>query len=107
MARSDSQNFAALGAIIAGILTAALVPASVAQAPSDKIPQFASKDFGWQTNLEDWQDPPPGSGHGPIRNNNAYPFISNAEANRTGTRPTSRVTNSKIGRAHVCTPVTL
>jgi len=94
MARCDFQNFAALGVIVAGIVTAALVPAAVAQAP-EKIPQFASKDFGWQTNLEDWQDPPPGSGHGPIRNNNAYPFVSNAEANRTGGQPTSRITNSK------------
>ena len=59
------------------------------------IPDFASKDFGWQTNVEDWQDPPAGSGHGPMREDPAYPFVSNAEGGRTGRQPNNRITNSK------------
>ena len=67
---------------------------SAAQAGDERIPQFASTRFGWQTNLEDWQDPPPGSGHGPIRNDPRYPYLSNYEANRQGKQPTIRITNS-------------
>ncbi len=73
----------------------ALIPAASAQPGDERIPQFASTQFGWQTNLEDWQDPPPDSGHGPIRNNPAYPYLSNAEANRLGKQPTIRITNTK------------
>lgn len=69
--------------------------ASAAKADDERIPQFASIQFGWQTNLEDWQDPPPGSGHGPIRNDPRYPYLSNAEAIRAGKQPTIRITNSK------------
>ena len=77
------------------------VAASVAVCPlafaasSDAIPQLASRDFGWQSNLEDWQDPPPGAGHGPMREDPAYPFISNAVGGRTGTQPNNRISNSK------------
>src|SRR6185295_7067542 len=59
------------------------------------IPDFGSKDFGWQTNVEDWQDPPADSGHGPMREDPAYPFISNAEGGRTGRQPNNRITNTK------------
>jgi hypothetical protein len=61
----------------------------------DSIPDLASKDFGWQSNLEDWQDPPQGAAHGPMREDPAYPFNSNAQAARTGTQPNNRITNSK------------
>jgi hypothetical protein len=56
---------------------------------------LASADFGWQSNVADWQDPPPGHGHGPIRNDPTHPFTSNAEAARTGTQPTNRIGNTK------------
>lgn len=75
------------------------------------IPNFASSNFGWQTNFEDWQDPTPGYGHGPMRNDPAYPFINNSvvdapenEAVKTqdssfvinnGRQPTVRIANSK------------
>src|SRR5437868_12073692 len=64
--------------------------AGAAFAASDDIPNLASKDFGWQSNLEDWQDPPPGAAHGPIREDPAYHFNSNAQAGRTGTQPNNR-----------------
>ena len=75
---------------------ATLLTGALAQTASKgAVPQFASADFGWQTNLEDWQDPPAGSGHGPMREDPAYPFTSNAEGGRNGTQPTVRITNTK------------
>src|ERR1700719_3017490 len=83
----------------AGLLTAValamLVSAASAQPGDERIPQFASTQFGWQTNLEDWQDPPAGPANGPIRTDPAYPYLSNADANRAGKQPTIRITNSK------------
>jgi hypothetical protein len=85
------SRFLPLFALVAGV---AVVPLAFAASP-DSIPNFASKDFGWQSNLEDWQDPPPGSGHGPMREDPAYPFISNAVGGRTGRQPNNRISNSK------------
>ena len=77
-------------------LGVALLSGALAQSGTkDAIPQFASADFGWQTNLEDWQDPPQGAGHGPMKNDPAYPYTSNADGGRTGTQPTVRITNTK------------
>jgi hypothetical protein len=77
-------------------LTAMILAAGVARAESENaIPNFASANFGWQSNLEDWEDPPPGAGHGPIKNDPAYPFLNNTEGNRAGTGATKRITNTK------------
>src|SRR5215469_8112722 len=91
MSKTASRHSATM---IAGIAVAMLVATAIAQPNDERIPQFASTQFGWQTNLEDWQDPPPGSGHGPMRNDPAYPYLSNADANRQGKQPTIRITNS-------------
>jgi hypothetical protein len=80
-----------IGSAAVALVAAAQIPATAQNA----IPQFASKDFGWQTNVEDWQDPPTGSGHGPMREDPAYPFVSNAEGGRTGRQPNNRITNTK------------
>ena len=82
-------------ALLAALATALFTAAAFAQPDSESIPQFASIAFGWQTNLEDWQNPPSDSGHGPIRNDPDYPYLSNAEANRLGQQPTVRITNTK------------
>ena len=85
----SSRNFAVL-------LPAAILAASAARAESARtIPPFASAVFGWQSNLEDWEDPPPVAVHGPIKNDPAYPFVNNAEGNRAGTGATKRITNTK------------
>jgi len=77
-------------------LTAVTFCVGMARAESaHAIPQFASANFGWQSNLEDWEDPPPGVGHGPIKNDPAYPFRNNTEGNRAGTGATKRITNTK------------
>src|SRR5499425_1448427 len=77
-------------------LIAVTLAAAAARAESaNAIPQFASANFGWQSNLEDWGDPPPGVGHGPIKNDPAYPFRNNAKGNRAGTGATKRITNTR------------
>jgi hypothetical protein len=82
----------AIAAVIAG---ASIGFALAQETGAPRIPNLASKDFGWQSNLEDWQDPPAGAGHGPMREDPAYPFISNAEGGRTGRQPNNRISNSK------------
>ena len=56
-----------------------------------RFPNLTSADFGWQSNVSDWQQPPPGSGHGPIKPDPDHPYTSNAEAARTGKPPTKRI----------------
>src|ERR1043166_5132774 len=81
--------------VCAGLFAASLAfGGASAQAP-DKIPPFASTEFGWQTNEEDWQPVAGSPNHGPIRNDPAYPFVNNATGGRTGTQVTVRVTNTK------------
>src|SRR5436305_5887940 len=98
-----SKNVVALGyrfvALSAGTLavclsTTVMLAAGTAWADSP-IPPFASANFGWQSNIEDWDDAPPGSGHGPIRNDPDHPFLSNAEGTRARTGATKRITNTK------------
>jgi hypothetical protein len=69
---------AARGAVIGVVLTAALVPAlSMSTAVRDNVPEFGSREFGWNVNFWDFQlDPPPGSGHGPIKTDASYPYNS-------------------------------
>jgi len=85
-----------IGAAFALLAFAASVFVSAARTqPNNAIPQLASADFGWQSNVADWQEPPPGHGHGPIRNDPDHPYTSNADAGRTGTQPTKRIGNAK------------
>jgi hypothetical protein len=88
-----TSRLSCLAPHIAGIIalaTFSLAPHSLAQAQSN-IPFLAAHDFGWQSNLADWQGPPPGSGHGPIQTDPAHPYISNAEAGRIGGQATLRI----------------
>ena len=82
------------GGFVACLIAATLLATAPAPAETGTVPQFASADFGWQSNLEDWEDPP-GSVHGPIKNDPAYPFVNNAEGARNGTQPTKRISNTK------------
>jgi hypothetical protein len=66
-----------------------------AQPGNEQIPQLASPNFGWQTNVADWQAPPPGYGHGPIVSDPAHPFLSNADAAARGQQPTLRIGDIK------------
>ena len=81
--------------ISAGAALAAILGSAAMAESNQKIPQFGSADFGWQSNVADWQDPPGGLGRGPIRNDPAHPFISNAEGARRGIPPTKRIGDAK------------
>ncbi|HLH98442.1 MAG TPA: hypothetical protein VKW08_25310 [Xanthobacteraceae bacterium] len=87
-ARARGVSLVVCAAGLAGL--AAVAGAAVA-VPSSKIPQLTSADFGWQSNVADWQEPPPGSGHGPIKPDPEHPYTSNAVGGRTGTQPTKRL----------------
>jgi hypothetical protein len=82
---------------IAGIIALVIFSLGVevqAQSPTAtglNIPFLAAHDFGWQSNVADWQEPPAGSGHGPIQTDPAHPYISNAEAGRIGGQATLRM----------------
>jgi hypothetical protein len=99
MSKTRSPAHRRVGSTAGGLaicLTAVTLAAAVGRAaPTNTIPQFASAGFGWQSNFEDWDDPPAGAGHGPIRNDPAYPFRNNADGNRAGTGATRRITNTK------------
>jgi hypothetical protein len=81
-------------AAAAALASLALASPALAE-PNNAIPPLASANFGWQSNVGDWQEPPPGLGHGPIKNDPAHPYTSNAQAARTGTQPTKRIANTK------------
>ena len=86
------NRIGALGSLLGVFLV------STALAASDDgkgIPKLASAEFGWQHNVEDWEDPPEGSGHGPITNDPAYPYRSNAEGNASGEGATVRIVDTK------------
>jgi hypothetical protein len=79
---------------VCGGLLVALTGAAPARADS-AVPSLSSAEFGWQSNVADWQEPPPGHGHGPIKPDPDHPYTSNAEAARTGRPPTKRLGNYK------------
>jgi hypothetical protein len=66
------------GGVVAGFLAVTVIPSFSAAAPvEDSIPQLGSRDFGWNANFWDFQlDPPPGSGHGPMKTDPKYPYNS-------------------------------
>jgi hypothetical protein len=69
------------GGVVAGFLAAALVPSFSAAGPgADAIPQLGSAGSGWNANFWDFQlDPPPGSGHGPMKTDPKYPYTSQCQ----------------------------
>src|SRR5437763_17159146 len=63
------------------VLTAVALVASVQYvrpAPAkDSIPELGGREFAWNVNFWDYQlDPPPGSGHGPMKTDPRYPYNS-------------------------------
>jgi hypothetical protein len=91
-----SKTAARLMAAFAVATAVAAMPAALAEpGAGQKIPALASPDYGWQTNVADWQEPPPGYAHGPIRPDPKHPFVSNAEAGRRGIQPTLRLGDVK------------
>ena len=91
-----SRTSARLAAALAIAAAATAIPAAFAEpGANEKIPALASPNYGWQSNVADWQDPPASYGHGPIKPDPAHPFVSNAEAGRRGIQPTLRIGDVK------------
>jgi hypothetical protein len=69
------------GGVVAGFLAVTVAPSfSEAARADDTIPQFGSRDFGWNVNFWDFQlDPPLGSGHGPMKTDPKYPYRSQCQ----------------------------
>ena len=82
-----------LGAVSALAVMLIATSSSAQAPPASAIPPLASASFGWQTGIADWQDPPPSNMHGPIKPHPNHPYVSNAEAGRTGKQPTLRIGN--------------
>src|SRR6266567_2509481 len=82
---SNNQSLGKLPAFCAGIAIFAIAAGAVsssarAQAPAkDAIPALASIKFAWIAMGADWRDPPPGSGHGPMKQDPAHPFHGNLD----------------------------
>ena len=73
-------------ALCAGIAVCFMSTSASAQAPApakapakEAIPALASIKFAWLAVGADWRDPPPGSGHGPIKQDPAHPFHGNVD----------------------------
>lgn len=82
------------GAVIAGGVAAVLIGGTVfAQnaANPNPMPAIGSSEFAWLAMGADWIDPPPGSGHGPIKPDPEHPFRGNVQ----GGQATLRIGNSK------------
>jgi hypothetical protein len=92
---SSAPRQSALAGVVAGFVVAAALPGAALAQSKKEIPNLASTDFGWQSNVSDWQEPPAGHGHGPIKPDPDHPYISNAEGARTGRPPTKRIGNDK------------
>ena len=93
--RSGAHRAMVTGRFILGFIAAVVLASAASGEPNGAIPRLASAEFGWQTNVADWRDPPPGHGHGPIKPDPSHPYTSNVEAARTGTQPTKRIGNAK------------
>ena len=58
-------------------VAAAVAYAWAAPAAETPIPQLGGRELSWIVNFWDFQlDPPPGSGHGPMKTDPAYPYVS-------------------------------
>jgi hypothetical protein len=71
-------------ALCAGVAVCFMSTCASAQAPAQApakpaIPALASIKFAWIAVGADWHDPPPGSGHGPIKQDPAHPFHGNLD----------------------------
>jgi hypothetical protein len=66
-------------AVGAGVAAWAASMTASAQAPAkDKVPMLAADGLGW-ISVGGFLDPPPGTGHGPIKQDPAHPFHGNLD----------------------------
>ncbi len=89
-----SREMFLAGAVLAGLLYGACAHSPATGAEQASIPNFApNSNVGWVASGKgfgvDFVQPP--SGPGPVTNDPAYPYLTNAEAARAGRQPTYRV----------------
>jgi len=103
MTISKDNSFAArrflllggVGALAAALAGAAMLAGAARAEKNDAIPMLSWADFGWQSNISDWQQPPPGHGHGPISPDPAHPYVSNIVGQQNGAQITKRLGDFK------------
>ena len=72
-----------MGASLAAIALVTAVGYSWSAPAKDAIPQLGGGGMAWNVNFWDYiLDPPPGSGHGPIKTDPAYPYNSQIQNGR-------------------------
>ena len=49
-----------VGRFIMGFIATFAWTEAASAGPNDPVAPLASANFGWQTNVADWRDPPPG-----------------------------------------------
>ena len=77
---SKKPSPALAAALCAGIALCTMSASAPAQTSGkDAIPELASIKFAWLAIGADWHDPPPGTGHGPIKQDPHYPFHGNLD----------------------------
>jgi hypothetical protein len=76
---SSNRICAGIAACFMSMSTGASAQAPAKEAVAAAIPALASISFAWIAMGADWRDPPPGSGHGPIKQDPAHPFHSNVD----------------------------
>src|SRR5580693_2391187 len=73
----DMRGDIFMGASLAAMALAASVMSAFSAPAKESIPQLGGREFAWNVNYWDYQlDPPPGSGHGPMKTDPAYPYNS-------------------------------
>lgn len=75
--------------LLSGMLTAALVSGAAHAQAAAAIPDFSTNNVAWIGIGSDLVPPP--SGPGPVVNDKAHPYVSNAQARLTGQQPNFRV----------------
>ena len=76
---TTEKAIAALGAGIAVVAVCTVAFAQTETSANGKIPELASAEFAWLVLGVNWDDPPPGLGRGPIRQDPAHPFHGNRD----------------------------
>ena len=92
--RSRRRSRARIAAVLGAAAACALAVTAAAQSLPKGVPDLQVAGFAWLATGADWKDPPPGTGHGPIKADPAHPFHGNLEREKYG-EVTIRIGNTK------------
>jgi hypothetical protein len=77
------------GGILTSLACAGVASALAAETQTPQMPDFSTNEVSWEAESMEFIAPP--SGPGPVRSDQAHPYISNQVARATGVPPTFRV----------------